>query len=88
LSWTTKEQVRFDRRDVTSRTWESYPILTFTEVPPVQVELVDRPDAPPLGAGEASIGPTAAAIGNAVRAALGVSVRTLPLTAENVIASL
>ncbi|HYS40672.1 MAG TPA: molybdopterin cofactor-binding domain-containing protein [Pseudonocardiaceae bacterium] len=88
LSWTTKEQVRFDRRDVTSRTWEEYPILGFTEVPPVHIELIDRPDAPSLGAGEASIGPTAAAIGNAVRAALGISVRTLPLTPENVIAAL
>lgn len=88
VGWTTKEQVRFDRHDVTSTTWEDYPILTFTEVPPVQVELVEPPDCPPLGAGEASIGPTAAAIGNAVRAALGVPVRTLPLTPDNVIASL
>jgi CO/xanthine dehydrogenase Mo-binding subunit len=88
LSWTTKEQVRFDRRDVTSRTWEEYPILKFTEVPPVHIELIDRPDAPSLGAGEASIGPTAAAIGNAVRAALGISVHMLPLTPENVIAAL
>jgi CO/xanthine dehydrogenase Mo-binding subunit len=87
VGWTTKEQVRFDRHDVTSRTWEDYPILTFTEVPPVRVELVAQPGSPPLGAGEASIGPTAAAIGNAVRAALGVPVRTLPLTPENVIAS-
>ena len=85
IGWTTKEQVRFDRRDVTSRTWEEYPILTFSEVPPVHVELVDRPELPPLGAGEASIGPTAAAIGNAVRDALGITVRTLPLTPANVI---
>ena len=88
LSWTTKEQVRFDSRSVTSTTWEAYPILTFAEVPPVRVELMDRPDQPALGAGEASIGPTAAAIGNALRAALGVAVRTLPLTAEQVIAAL
>ncbi|HEX4700880.1 MAG TPA: molybdopterin cofactor-binding domain-containing protein, partial [Pseudonocardiaceae bacterium] len=88
LSWTTKERVRFDHRDVTSRSWEEYPILTFTQAPPVRVEIVDRPDCPALGAGEASIGPTAAAIGNAVRAALGVAIRTLPLTPENVIASL
>jgi nicotinate dehydrogenase subunit B len=88
LSWTTREQVRFDRQDVTSRTWEDYPILSFTQVPPVEVHLVDRPDCPALGAGEASIGPTAAALGNAVRAALGVAVRTLPLTPENIVASL
>jgi CO/xanthine dehydrogenase Mo-binding subunit len=88
LSWTTKERVRFDARAVTSRTWEEYPILTFSEVPPVDVVLLDRPDLPSLGAGEASIGPTAAAIGNALAAAIGVRVRTLPLTPENVVAAL
>ncbi len=88
VSWTTKEQVRFDRHDVTSRTWTDYPILTFSEAPPVQVELIDRPECPSLGAGEAASGPTAAAIGNAVRAALGVSVRALPLTPSNIIAAM
>jgi CO/xanthine dehydrogenase Mo-binding subunit len=87
VSWTIKEQVSFDAHDVTSRTWEEYPIITFTEVPAVRVEIVDRPGEPSLGAGEASIGPTAAAIGNAVRAALDIGVRTLPLTRANVIAS-
>jgi len=88
LSWTTKEQVRFDARTVTSRTWEDYPILTFSEVPPVDVVLLNRPDEPALGAGEASIGPTAAAVGNALCAATGLRVRTLPLTAENVVAAM
>jgi nicotinate dehydrogenase subunit B len=88
LSWTTKERVRFDARSVTSTTWETYPILTFADVPPVHVELMHRPDLPALGAGEASVGPTAAAIGNAVRAAIGVGLRTLPLSPENVIAAL
>jgi CO/xanthine dehydrogenase Mo-binding subunit len=88
LSWTTKEQVRFDARTVTSRTWEEYPILTFSEVPPVDVVLLDRPGEGSLGAGEASIGPTAAAIGNALHAATGLRVRNLPLTAANVVAAM
>jgi CO/xanthine dehydrogenase Mo-binding subunit len=88
LSWTTKEQVRFDARTVTSRTWEEYPILTFSEVPPVDVVVLDRPDQPSLGAGEASTGPTAAAIGNALYAATGLRVRTLPLSPENVVAAI
>ncbi|HVD29104.1 MAG TPA: molybdopterin cofactor-binding domain-containing protein, partial [Mycobacteriales bacterium] len=88
LSWTTKEQVRFDARTVTSRTWEDYPILTFSEVPPVDVVLLDRPGEPSLGAGEASIGPTAAAIGNALHAATGLRVRNLPLTPANVVAAM
>jgi CO/xanthine dehydrogenase Mo-binding subunit len=88
LSWTTTEQVRFDAHDVTSRTWEGYPIVAFPDVPPIETVIVDRPDLPSLGAGEASLGPTAAAIGNAVRDALGAQIHDLPLTAENLMRSL
>lgn len=84
-SWTTKERVRFDRRRVVSDDWETYPILRFSEAPRVGVHLLDRPDQPSLGAGEAAQGPTAAAIANAVPAALGVRVRDLPITAEAVV---
>jgi len=87
-SWTTKERVRFDRRRITSDDWESYPILRFSEAPLVGVHLIDRPDLPSLGAGEAAQGPTAAAIANAVHAALGVRVRDLPITAAAVVAAI
>ena len=87
-SWTLKERVRFDRRHVTSQDWGSYPILRFSEIPDVQVELVDQPGAPSLGSGEAAQGPTAGAIGNAVAAALGVRVRRLPITTEAVITAI
>jgi nicotinate dehydrogenase subunit B len=88
VSWTLKERVRFDRLSVTSDTWESYPILRFSEVPAVDVELLPGRGNPPLGVGEAAHGPVAAAIGNALAHALGVRVRTLPLTAENIIAAM
>jgi CO/xanthine dehydrogenase Mo-binding subunit len=87
-SWTVKEQVSFDRLRVTSDSWETYPILRFTEVPAVDVEVLHRPDEPSLGAGEASQGPTAAAIANALSAAIGVRVRQLPLTSENIVAAI
>jgi nicotinate dehydrogenase subunit B len=87
-SWTLKEQVRFDRRRITSEDWETYPILRFSEVPEVEVHLVDRPDLPSAGAGEAAQGPTAGAIANAVAAAIGVRVRDLPLTPEAVTAAI
>jgi CO/xanthine dehydrogenase Mo-binding subunit len=87
-SWTVKEQVSFDRLGVTSDSWESYPILRFTEVPAVDVEVLDRPDEPSLGAGEAAQGPTAAAIANALSAAIGVRVRQLPLTSENIVSAI
>ncbi len=79
-SWTLKERVGFDTTRVTSCDWDSYPILTFSEVPDVETLLLDRPGEPFLGAGEATQGPTAAAIANAVFAAVGVRLRDIPFT--------
>ncbi len=87
-SWTLKERVRFDRYDVTSDSWETYPILRFSEVPAVDVELVAGKGNPPLGVGECAQGPTAAAIANAVFDALGVRVRSLPLSPEQIVAAM
>ena len=83
-SWTLCEQVRFDRDQITSAAWDSYPILRFTEVPEVMVRIVDAPGEPETGAGEVAQGPVAGAIGNAVADAVGVRVRDLPLTRERV----
>lgn len=87
-SWALKEQVRFDRYGVTSDTWETYPILRFSDVPAVEVELLPGDGNPSLGVGECAQGPVAAAIANAVCDALGARVRTLPFTPENVAAAL
>ena len=87
-SWTLKEQVRLDERGIASLGWEDYPILKFSEVPAVEVELLDHPELPSVGAGEGAQGPTAAAIANAVAHALGVRVRDLPLTSERIIAAI
>jgi nicotinate dehydrogenase subunit B len=88
LSWTLKEEVQMDNTRVLSRDWNSYPILTFSEVPPVEVILIDRPGQPFLGTGEASQGPTGAALANAVFDATGVRFRTLPLTPDRVLQAL
>jgi CO/xanthine dehydrogenase Mo-binding subunit len=82
VSWVTKEAVRFDATHVTSDSWENYPILRFSEVPQVEIALLDRPSEKSLGAGEATHGPVAAAIANAVADAIGVRVREMPLTRE------
>jgi len=79
-SWTVKEQMRIGTEGVRSKEWGSYPILTFAEVPAIDVALVERPGDPSLGAGEAAHGPTAAAIANAVAKATGKRIRDLPLT--------
>jgi CO/xanthine dehydrogenase Mo-binding subunit len=86
-SWTLMEAVRFDRRRITSDSFEAYPILRFSQVPTVEVEIIARPEQKALGAGEAAHGPVAAAIGNAVASALGVRVRDLPITRERIIAA-
>ncbi len=87
-SWVLKERVRFDGQGITSNSWSEYPILRFTEVPEVQVELIQRPDCEPVGAGEAAHGPVTAAIANAVFDALGARVRDLPITRERLIAAM
>jgi nicotinate dehydrogenase subunit B len=88
VSFALKEQVKFDRSRILTRTWEDYPILRFSEAPPVETIIIDRPAEPSLGMGEAVLGPTAAAIANAVYDAIGVRVRDLPMTRDRVMAAI
>jgi CO/xanthine dehydrogenase Mo-binding subunit len=88
-SWALKEQAHWDEKHITSTHWDAYPILRFSEVPEVNVHLMPGNSQngtslnPPLGAGEATQGPTTAAIANAVFLAVGVRMRQLPLTPDN-----
>jgi CO/xanthine dehydrogenase Mo-binding subunit len=88
VSWVLKEAIQFDRERVLTQTWLDYPILTFEEVPQVEVTVINRPDLPPLGAGEGTQGPTAAAVANAVFNAIGARLRDLPFTRDKVISAL
>ncbi|MBV8392940.1 MAG: xanthine dehydrogenase family protein molybdopterin-binding subunit, partial [Alphaproteobacteria bacterium] len=88
VSWTLKEQVRFDRHGISSCDWQSYPILRFSELPEIAATLVDGAGNPPLGVGECTVGPTAAAIGNAVAHALGVRIHDMPLSRDRIMAAL
>ena len=81
-SWALCEEVTWDRDGVTSRDWDSYPVLRFDGVPIIKVILLDRGDAPSVGAGEAAPGPTLAAIGNGIFNAIGLRIRRLPFTPE------
>jgi nicotinate dehydrogenase subunit B len=87
-SWVLKERVRFDSTRVTSNSWAEYPILRFSEVPEIDVEVISRPQFDPVGAGEAAHGPVTAAIANAIFDALGARVRDLPFTRERLIAAM
>ena len=85
ISWTLKEAVPVDGLTTTVESWLDYPILKFSEIPRLSVTVIDRPGETPLGAGEISQGPAGAAVSNAVRAALGVRIRRLPITREAII---
>jgi CO/xanthine dehydrogenase Mo-binding subunit len=87
-SFVLKERVRFEGGKVATATWEDYPILRFSEAPEIDIRLIEAPNEPALGLGEASVGPTGAAIGNAVARALGQRIRDLPLTRERIMAVL
>jgi CO/xanthine dehydrogenase Mo-binding subunit len=83
-SWTLREAVPYDATRILARSWTDYPILRMTEVPAVDVKLIDHPDERPLGVGEGAAGPTVAAIANAVANATGKRLRDLPFTPERV----
>jgi CO/xanthine dehydrogenase Mo-binding subunit len=77
-SWTLQEEVKFAADGIISRDWLSYPILTIPDAPNIETVLIDRPDQPSLGAGEAALGPAAAAIANGFAHATGKRLRDLP----------
>ena len=87
-SWTLKEAVKVDRSGIQTRSWIDYPILRFSEVPAVEVEVIQRPTEVSLGVGEGAQGPTAAAIANAFAAATGRRLRDIPFMPERVKAAL
>lgn len=87
-SWTLMEALRFRDGRAAAETWTDYPVLRFSDVPEVVVRFTGSAEDPTLGIGEASVGPTAAAIGNAVAEALGARIRTMPLTRERIMATL
>ncbi len=84
VSWVMKEAVQFDAVHITSTSWETYPILRFSEVPRVHVQIIDRPAEKSVGAGEATHGPVAAAIANAIFQATGLRLRDMPFTADRI----
>jgi CO/xanthine dehydrogenase Mo-binding subunit len=88
LSRVMMEEVNFDRSRVTSLDWGTYPIMRFTDIPKLEIELIDRPKEKPVGAGEAACAAVGAAVGNAVFDATGVRLRTVPFTPERVKAAL
>jgi nicotinate dehydrogenase subunit B len=82
------EEVQFDASGMKNNDWSSYPIITFPDVPDIEIVLINRPEMPALGAGEPSTIPVAAAIANAVFDATGARLREAPFTPERVLAAM
>jgi CO/xanthine dehydrogenase Mo-binding subunit len=83
-SWTLNEQVTFDQQGITSRDWDTYPILRFPQAPKIETVLLNRPGFPFLGSGEAAQSPTPAAISNAIFDVVGIRLREIPFTPNRV----
>jgi CO/xanthine dehydrogenase Mo-binding subunit len=84
LSRALKEEVKFNEMRITSTDWATYPILTFSETPEIEIVLINRSDQPALGAGEPATVTTAAAVANAIFDATGIRLRQIPFTPERV----
>jgi nicotinate dehydrogenase subunit B len=85
MSRTLHEEVMFDRNNVTSVDWRTYPISRASEIPvQIDIVLINHPELPSTGAGEPSTRPTPAAIANAVFDATGARIRRGPLTPARV----
>jgi CO/xanthine dehydrogenase Mo-binding subunit len=87
VSWTLKEEVRTENSRL-PLSWDDYPILRFSEVPLLEVEILPSESDQTLGVGEVALGPTSAAIGNAVAAALGQRIRAMPFTRQRIVETL
>ena len=84
-SWTLKEEVTFNTTEITSTDWIKYPILKFSEVPEVEVAIINRPSEDAKGAGEVPVPPTASAIANAIYNASAIRIYDLPITPEKIL---
>ncbi|MEI8400697.1 MAG: molybdopterin cofactor-binding domain-containing protein, partial [Alcaligenaceae bacterium] len=80
--------IEHERNTVATREWGSYPILSFRQVPVIEVMQMPRHNEPALGAGESASVPGTAAIANAIFDATGVRFRQPPFTPEVVRAAL
>jgi isoquinoline 1-oxidoreductase len=73
------EAIHFDAGRILNASMRSYRVPRFTDVPPIEVVLLGRPDIPSAGAGETPIAAVAPAVANAMFAATGARIRSLPL---------
>jgi isoquinoline 1-oxidoreductase len=73
------EAIEFENGKVLTDRFAKYPVPRFSNLPSIEVVLVDRKDIQPAGSGETPIVGIAPAIGNAVYRATGQRLRSLPM---------
>jgi nicotinate dehydrogenase subunit B len=90
ISRTLKEELKWGPNGVTSKDWETYPVIRFNEMPSTfKFQAIDRKDADKaMGAGEVLITSLPPAIANAFFDATGARIRDMPLTPAKVRAAL
>lgn len=79
LGGALSEAIRFAGGEILNPAFSRYRVPRFSDVPPVETVLVNRPDLPSAGAGECPIMAIAPAIGSALRLATGQRPRSLPM---------
>lgn len=73
------ERIGFENGRILTNRFSSYRVPRFSDVPAIEVVLLDRKDLPSAGAGETPLVGIAPAVGNAIFDATGVRLRSLPL---------
>jgi isoquinoline 1-oxidoreductase len=79
LGGALREEIRFEKGRITNPSFTEYRVPRFSDVPEIEVVLVDRKDLPSVGGGETPIVGIAPAIANALFQATGKRVRKMPL---------
>lgn len=88
VSWTLFEGVLLRQGHLDAKGWEDYPVLPWSQVPALHVDLVEEAGHPPLGVGECMVGPVSAALVNGVARIVGLTLADLPLDRDTIISGL
>lgn len=79
------ERIEFERGQILNGRFSDYRVPRFSDVPPIELVLLDRKDLPPIGGGETPLVSVAPAIGNAIFDATGVRLRGMPLLPTGIV---
>ena len=88
LSAALVEEIEFSSGKIWTENFDSYQITRFSDVPAIDIVLVNNPDLPPQGCGEPAITTVGAAIANAIFDAVGSRVYVLPMTPDRILAGM